>query len=680
MTKTRRGSPSLGFSLLALLGAYAGRTGLKIVVGGDDAFTSADGTVVLPFIDIDDPGVLDRLGEHPYFSGASRPEIRARLIQVIKGYAAHEAAHHRYTNFAALDPCMAGDPFLHAVTNILEDVFIERQLGTEFPGLPPSLEEIWRLIEAQHGLSTPTPEDPPAKVITDYLRCELRTRVLGQGVLADTAIAADTVMEEVFGPDLARRIDRITARVPLADSSLDNLTLAQQLVALVEQEKQEAEARHAPPPPPSPSPSADSDPSPSDADSDPNGSSGSDADAQPSGADTGSGSDPDAGSKPTGSDADPAPTGSDTPSDGSAGGSAGAAGGDGNDPSSASASAADGAGSATGQGSDPAAPAPAGATACEPSSELTSTPGGLGAGAGSGPKPELFQAVLDGQGLDPSDPLRAVAELLEQAAAATADAGAMVLPVAYPQPATDPGDVLQRVLPATGAIRQRLKSLVQAEDRTRIHSAVRGRRVHGRALHRAPAGDPRIFERRDEQPAVNTAVHLVIDTSGSMNSRIGVTCDAALALAIALHGIPKVTVSAAAFPGNGLAVAAKSATVAEVLRPGVDPRRRAGAFVLPAGGGTPLAGALVHGAAVLLTQHTVERRLMLVLHDGEPNDPPATLAVIARLQARGIAFLGIGIQTDAVRAYFPDHVVVNELADLRSALFQATRRALQPSA
>ncbi|TVQ41616.1 MAG: hypothetical protein EA356_00110 [Geminicoccaceae bacterium] len=276
--------------------------------------------------------------------------------------------------------------------------------------------------------------------------------------------------------------------------------------------------------------------------------------------------------------------------------------------------------------------------------------------------------------------MASIGALLEQAAAATVDAGAMMLPVAYPQPAADAGDVLQRVLPATGAIRQRLKSLVQAQDRTRVHSAVRGRRVHSRSLHRAPVGDPRIFERRDEQPAVNTAVHLVIDTSGSMSSRIGVTCDAALALAIALHGIPKVTVSAAAFPGNGIAVADKRSAVAEVLRPGVDPRRRAGAFVLPAGGGTPLTGALVHGAAVLLTQHDVERRLMLVLHDGDPNDPPGTLAVIARLRARDIEFLGIGIQTDAVRAYFPDHVVVNELADLRSALFQATRRALAASA
>ncbi len=73
--------------------------------------------------------------------------------------------------------------------------------------------------------------------------------------------------------------------------------------------------------------------------------------------------------------------------------------------------------------------------------------------------------------------------------------------------------------------------------------------------------DERIFARRTHRIAPNTAVHLLVDLSGSMHAtvhrqdgtagtRAGSALESALALALALDGIPGVTVAVTAFPGR----------------------------------------------------------------------------------------------------------------------------------
>jgi cobalamin biosynthesis protein CobT len=208
-----------------------------------------------------------------------------------------------------------------------------------------------------------------------------------------------------------------------------------------------------------------------------------------------------------------------------------------------------------------------------------------------------------------------------------------------------------------------------------------GRHVDPRRLHRIAVADARIFARRTRRTAPNTAVHLLVDLSGSMNCpverrdstptlRSESALESALALALALDGIPGVSVAVTAFPGQ----TARSDRVTRMVRHGESPRARAGTFIQHARGGTPMAQALWYAAADLLACRE-ERRLLVVLTDGEPDDSAEALRLLALAREAAIEVVGVGIGID-VRHLFPAAVEVREARDLTRALFGVAERLL----
>lgn len=70
-------------------------------------------------------------------------------------------------------------------------------------------------------------------------------------------------------------------------------------------------------------------------------------------------------------------------------------------------------------------------------------------------------------------------------------------------------------------------------------------------LHRVAVGDSRVFARKEQRVAPNTAIHLLVDLSGSMvGGKDGVALEAAMALALALEPITGVSRAVTAFPGR----------------------------------------------------------------------------------------------------------------------------------
>jgi cobalamin biosynthesis protein CobT len=200
-------------------------------------------------------------------------------------------------------------------------------------------------------------------------------------------------------------------------------------------------------------------------------------------------------------------------------------------------------------------------------------------------------------------------------------------------------------------------------------------------LYRAATGDPRLFARKRERVAVHTAIHLLIDLSGSMGAPVQrsdgtverrgqVAQAAALALALALDGIHGVSVAVSAFPG----LAGDDAVVTTLVRHGERPRARAGAFTQSPRGGTPMAGALWFAAAGLVARPE-PRRIALVLTDGKPDNHADTAEILRLCAASDLETVGVGIGVD-VSALFPTAIRVAEVAELRSALFGAAERLL----
>jgi cobalamin biosynthesis protein CobT len=240
---------------------------------------------------------------------------------------------------------------------------------------------------------------------------------------------------------------------------------------------------------------------------------------------------------------------------------------------------------------------------------------------------------------------------------------------------------LATVAVESARLRARLQGLVQASRLDRPRSVRRGRRLHPRRLHRVAVGEARVFHQKAPRRAPNTAVHLLVDLSGSMSDEVvrkdgtltwrsTLAQESALALALALTGIPGVTVAATAFPGR----AGSPERVTRMLRPGQSVRDAAGAFLQHPRGGTPLAQALWYAAAELLARRE-QRRLLMVLTDGAPDDAREAARLLTLARAAGIETVGIGIGVE-VRQLFVTALTVHATTDLKDALFGVAEQLL----
>lgn len=225
-------------------------------------------------------------------------------------------------------------------------------------------------------------------------------------------------------------------------------------------------------------------------------------------------------------------------------------------------------------------------------------------------------------------------------------------------------------------IRVRLRGMVQSSQDNRNHAKRQGLRVATHRLAASQAGESRLFIQRQPRIAPNAAVHLLVDISGSMGKPIGegnrkyyhVANEAALALAMALEGIPGVVPAVSYFPGI-------HQEVSIALLPKQSVRHRAACFDQKPRGCTPMAQAMWFAANSLLAQKQ-KRKLMIVLTDGDPDDWAATHDIVDRCRRSGFELLGIGIQTRSVEKFFPQSIVINDVKDLKRELFEVTQQLL----
>ena len=225
-------------------------------------------------------------------------------------------------------------------------------------------------------------------------------------------------------------------------------------------------------------------------------------------------------------------------------------------------------------------------------------------------------------------------------------------------------------------IRARLRGMVQSSQDNRNHAKRYGLRVATHRLAASQAGESRLFIQRQPRIAPNAAVHLLVDISGSMGKPIGegnrkyfhVANEAALALAMALEGIPGVVPAVSYFPGI-------HQEVSIALLPKQSVRHRAACFDQKPRGCTPMAQAMWFAANSLLAQKQ-KRKLMIVLTDGDPDDWAATHDIVDRCRRSGFELLGIGIQTRSVEKFFPRSIVINDVKDLKRELFEVTQQLI----
>jgi hypothetical protein len=223
---------------------------------------------------------------------------------------------------------------------------------------------------------------------------------------------------------------------------------------------------------------------------------------------------------------------------------------------------------------------------------------------------------------------------------------------------------------ASMALRTRLQGLLQTKILARASSGRRGRLDTGQ-LHRLAVSDPRLFRIKAERTGIDTAVHILLDCSGSMVRRIRLACCSCYAVASALE-VSKINVAVTAFPSSQLPNGSYS-TVSTVITHGQ--KVHANLDLVPAGG-TPMGEALWWVMQDMLPL-SERRKLILVVTDGEPDSLECAHQAIDQGGRAGFEIYGIGITSPGINVLLPGRsAVVNSMAELAPAMFTLLEGAI----
>ena len=206
--------------------------------------------------------------------------------------------------------------------------------------------------------------------------------------------------------------------------------------------------------------------------------------------------------------------------------------------------------------------------------------------------------------------------------------------------------------------------LLQSQDKRFTELRDCGRRIAATKVWRLKRlGDTKIFKHSQKVVGSQVAVEILVDGSASMKTGLKLACEVALSFGEALQRLTKATSAISIFSGGY--------GVSQVLKEHGDPVQKGTSKLSTvfASGGTPTGHAMLQRMKLLETQKQ-ERKLMIVITDGEASNPAIAVAATHLLEERGIEVIGIGIGREGVKIqqYIPNSVCINELGQLQFAL------------
>lgn len=219
---------------------------------------------------------------------------------------------------------------------------------------------------------------------------------------------------------------------------------------------------------------------------------------------------------------------------------------------------------------------------------------------------------------------------------------------------------------ATTALRTRLQNMLQAQTLCRSRPAQRGRLSSSR-LYRLMIQDSNVFLDREPKKLVDTAVHILLDSSGSMECRIKLAGRACYAVGKALEAVHGISVGISVFPAD------RRGGIYPIVPHGKPVHNK---FTMVASGKTPLAEALwwTMQNMILLPQ---PRKMILIVTDGQPDDPDSTLRAVVDAKKMGFELYGIGVDSDAICFYLPQSsTTIWEMSKLPAVMFNLFQKTL----
>lgn len=207
------GQDPISRSIPIVASAYARKFGIKIGIGGGDAFTNGS-HIQLPAIPED----------YPY-------------KDALWGFLAHEASHVRFTDFSVSAP----NDYQDGLENSLEDGRIEIEFIKEFPGAKQTLDEALRLFVHQDKMQKLDGSEHPAQILSAYILYWVRNQWRRQSILDDHYITATNAMLATFPIEVVAKLDSILAEAPSLRSSSDVQHMAERILKLFGDESSQSQ-------------------------------------------------------------------------------------------------------------------------------------------------------------------------------------------------------------------------------------------------------------------------------------------------------------------------------------------------------------------------------------------------------------------------------------------------------
>lgn len=255
-----------------------------------------------------------------------------------------------------------------------------------------------------------------------------------------------------------------------------------------------------------------------------------------------------------------------------------------------------------------------------------------------------------------------------------------------------------------GKIQRDLERAVSSQNKTQWAAGQRSGRLDTGSLNRlVKFGEEKVFKRKQVTKAKNAAISLLIDCSGSMHeyNKIATAAYTAYALSTTLerlginHEVLGFTTTDAyteevflESKKTGVEYSRYDNLYVPIFKPfgeRLNSKSKAALASLATAKwlGNNVDGECVAIAASRLMQQKEERKILIVLSDGNPvcyGDKSQLRShlrkTIKDITKSKIEVLGIGINDDAVKTYYPKHLVINRLADLPTIVMGQLRKFL----
>ena len=237
----------------------------------------------------------------------------------------------------------------------------------------------------------------------------------------------------------------------------------------------------------------------------------------------------------------------------------------------------------------------------------------------------------------------------------------------YPLDSNKAEALIAKAQQVGNGLTRQLQGLVSQAARTQRKSAMSGHALYRNKLARLTLMNPRVFERRHEHTSTASAVHILLDLSGSMSHACETAAASALSLWLALKRLPQTNPALSIFPYKNFTRVLINH--GDVLTPS---RRKDMSELLHCYGSTPLYEAL-QDVVQLLAVTAEKRKIVIVITDGRPDDLYATQRYLDRMIASGIEVFGIGLGYPIDRL-IRNSVVIGDVNELSKALFALVRK------